>query len=1205
MSVSADLFELPRNPFPGLRPFQSRESHLFFGRDGQSEQMIEKLADRRFLAIVGVSGSGKSSLLRAGLLPALKGGFMTGAGSNWRIALIRPTNDPIGNLARELNAPHVFGASEAGEAGFRLAFTEATLRLGSRGLIEVARQNRLPAGDNLLIVVDQFEELFRFARAASSDAREERERDQNDAAAFVKLLIEARTQREINLHVVLTMRSDYLGDCTRFWDLPEAVNEGQYLIPRLTRDQLREAISGPIALKGAQITPRLVNRLLNDIGENQDQLPVLQHALMRVWDEWTEKRMEVGGRPHREVHEGEAIDLCCYEAAGEMAQALSRHADEAYNELPDDRHRRIAEKLFKCLTEKGPDNREVRRPATLGEIRAVAEATETEVVRVIEAFRHPGRSFLTPAAGTPLRAQDLIDISHESLARLWTRLKGWVEEESLSASFYRRLVETAESHREGNAALWHDPDLQVALNWREKRKPNETWAQRYHGGYEDAISFLTASRKQRDEESAAIEQRRKEELEAERRRAQEAARSASRLRKLIFAIILGTLATGAASAFAFFTYRKSLETELDRLRLSSVASMNLAQKEKSTNGVRELLDDFFSSSRRQDQRDLRYFAWRCLWRNYHNEKETLRGHEETVRSVAFSPDGLLLASGDDDGKLMLWEVRTAKELARLNAQGKIINSLAFSADGLLLASAESDGRVTLWNVKSRAEARTLTGHEDAVNSVAFSSDRLTLASGGRDGAVKLWNIQTGEAVKTLTGHNDSVHSVAFSPNGLTLASGSLDRTVRLWDAKTGKVEKTLTGHEASVASVAFSPDGRTLASGSADQTLILWDVESGSVLRKLIPEARVTAVAFSPNGRWLASGDRDGIVSLWDVEKEQVLKTLPGHKDSVHSVAFSPDGQMLTSGSSDKTVKLWEPGAGRGEDHHNGGINAVAISLDGLTLASGGADNEVKLWDVKNETVFATLRGNADSVNSVTFSPDGLTLASGSEDGALKLWDVKNRRELAALQDRGKSIRSIAFSPDGRILASADGTARLWDVNTRSVRATLQGDANAVAFSPDGRMLAGGSEDGALRLWEVGSQKEIWSRAGHEHPIRAVSFSSDGQTLASGSLDGTMKLWVVKNGVQRGVLKSDGKAIKSIAFSPDGRVLASGSEDWVVRLWDVQSGISLATLEGHGQAVNSVVFSPGGRMLASGSSDLTVKFWRAATDDEIARQRNK
>lgn len=492
--------EAPLHPFPGLRPFKFSESHLFFGRDGQSERLISKLGANHFLAVVGTSGSGKSSLVRAGLLPSLLGGFMTSAGSDWRVAMMRPGNDPIGSLAQSLNCTDVFGSEIHENAELQTVLTEATLQRGSRGLIDAVRQAGLTQHENLLVVVDQFEELFRFARVSqNNDYR-------NEAAAFVKLLLEASSQRELPIYVVLTMRSDYLGDCSQFWGLPEAINESQYLIPRLTRDYLKEAMSGPISVAGGEITPRLVARLLNDVGEDQDQLPVLQHLLMRIWDESKELQLTITSiedgktvtTPHRKLHQGNAIDLCCYDAVGGMTEALSRHADEALAELRDERSREVAEKLFKALTEKGSDNREIRRPVALNEICAIVGASDAEVVTVVETFRKPSRSFLMPAADRPLKSDSMIDISHESLIRAWVRLREWVEEESRSARIYRRLADTAVLHKSNDAGLYRDPDLQIALAWREKAKPNRAWATRYHPEFELAMAFLDKSVQERD-----------------------------------------------------------------------------------------------------------------------------------------------------------------------------------------------------------------------------------------------------------------------------------------------------------------------------------------------------------------------------------------------------------------------------------------------------------------------------------------------------------------------------------------------------------------------------------------------------------------------------------------------------------------------------------------------------------------------------------
>ena len=534
------------NPFPGLRPFESDEDHLFFGREKQIDELLRRLRSCRFLSVVGTSGTGKSSLVRSGLIPALQGGFMAKAGSSWRIAKLRPGEDPIGHLAASLSAPEVLG-TDAELAGANRVLLEATLHRSTLGLVEAVRQAKIPQYDNLLVVVDQFEELFRFQR----DRQVGSSRD--EAAAFIKLLLEATHQDVVPIYIVATMRSDFIGECMEFPGLPEAVNAGQYLVPRMTRDELRSAITGPVAVGGGEIAPRLVLRLLNDVGNDHDQLPVLQHALMRTWDHWQHQR------------EGGPIDVADYEAIGTMRQALSLHAEEAYQETNSDQGRRVAERMFKALTDIFSDPRGVRRPCSIKQLSAVCEVSEPEVIRIAEIFRQPGRSFLTPPPAMPLDWRSIVDLSHESLMRCWTRLIAWAEEERASARVYTRLSQASAWFEEGTAGLWHDPELELGLRWKRQNSPTEAWAERYNSSFARAMDFLDRSEKERDR------------LEAERER--------QRKRKLVqarvLACVLGTLLVIAL----FFIYvakkqRDRAEANLGLARRAVDESLSSAGREQ-------------------------------------------------------------------------------------------------------------------------------------------------------------------------------------------------------------------------------------------------------------------------------------------------------------------------------------------------------------------------------------------------------------------------------------------------------------------------------------------------------------------------------------------------------------------------------------------------------------------------------------------------
>jgi hypothetical protein len=505
------------NPFPGLRPFREEEEYLFFGRESQVDVMVDKLAARSFLAVIGTSGSGKSSLVNCGLRPALRRGVMAGAGSAWRIAQFRPGSDPIRALARALAQPRVlFREVEVGGASLG-EMIEATLELSNLGVVDLFEQAQLEGQANLLLVVDQFEELFRYSLQAGSTP--EATGTDTRAVAFVNLLLEA-AKSEHPIYVVLTMRSDFLGDCARFSGLPEAVNEGQYLVPRLTREERRAAITGPIAVGGGEISPVLLTRLVNDVGDNPDQLSILQHALNRTWAQW-----------QRERKGGEPISLSHYEAIGTMAHALDHHAERAFAELTTERQKRICEVVFQALTDKGSDARGVRRPTDFATLCAIADASPDEVTAVLDVFRKPSRSFLMPPALETLEPASIIDISHESLMRVWKRLRDWVEREAESAAQFRRLAQNAALHARGAAGLMADPELSLMLEWQRTWQPNAAWAGRYYAGFEQAIFFLEQSRMARD----AVLLLEKEEA----RRALERARRVAAVLGMAFVVALG------------------------------------------------------------------------------------------------------------------------------------------------------------------------------------------------------------------------------------------------------------------------------------------------------------------------------------------------------------------------------------------------------------------------------------------------------------------------------------------------------------------------------------------------------------------------------------------------------------------------------------------------------------------------------------------
>ncbi|MEG3987075.1 AAA-like domain-containing protein, partial [Microcoleus sp. S28C3] len=460
-------------------------------------------------------------------------------------------------------------------------------------------------------------------------------------------------------------------------------------------------------------------------------------------------------------------------------------------------------------------------------------------------------------------------------------------------------------------------------------------------------------------------------------------------------------------------------------------------------------------------------------------------------------------------------VSAVKERNYLEGHSNSVRSVAFSPDGKTLASASSDHTIKLWNLQTQKPIATLTGHSNSVYSVVFSPDGKTLASGSDDNTIKLWNLESQKPITTLSGHSNSVYSVAFSPDGKTLASASSDNTITLWNLESQKPIATLTEHRAPVNSVAFSPDGLTLASAS-DNTITLWNLESQKPIATLTEHLTpVRSVAFSPDGKTLASASNDNTIKLWNLESQKPISTLTEHSSSVYSVAFSPDGLTLASASNDNTIKLWNLESQKPIatlTGHSNSVSSVAFSPDGLTLASASFDNTIKLWNLESQKPITTLTGHSNSVLSVAFSPDGLTLASASSDKTIKLWHLESQKSIATLSAHSNSIWSVAFSPDGLTLASAssDKTIKLWHLESQKSIATLSGHSNpvlSVAFSPDGLTLASASSDKTIKLWHLESQKTIATLSGHSDSVWSIAFSPDGLTLASASSDKTIKLW--------------------------------------------------------------------------------------------------
>lgn len=992
------------SPFPGLRPFRTEETHLFFGREGQIDEVLTKMSKHRFVAVLGTSGSGKSSFMYCGLIPSLYGGFMTEAGANWRVVVTRPGSAPIDNLSRAITQSELPDAPEE-KVTIQNNVNQAVLRSSSLGLAELVKQVRHSPDEQILILVDQFEELFRFNQDIDANHA-------NETLAFVKLLSEAVAQRQVPIYVVMTMRSDYIGDCAEFPDFTSMINDSHYLIPQMTREQKRQAVLGPVAVGGGKMSSRLVQQLLNDLGSNPDQLPILQHALMRTWDFWA---------THAHT-DNEELDLYHYESIGGMAEALSMHANEAYEELSTE-EQELCCKIFKCLTEKGADGRGIRRPTKVCDIAEITEESEEKILAIVERFRRPGRTLLMPSMLVNAHSNTVLDISHESLMRIWDRLRGWVQEESESVKVYLRLAEAAAMFQLGTSSLWRPPDLQVAMAWEEKEKPNKAWGLRYHPTYERTMNFLANSKQAYEEEQRGKEKMQKKRLQRAR----------------LTALILG-LAMIVSSFFLVYAQIQTLQAE-ENLELARVQEEKAIKNQLEADKLRKRAENKALEAEREKLRanekateaeQQRQYAERASRRAQEARIEALRSAAEADSARTAAEENAIEAArqkkqSDRNAELAKREQSRA-EKERQSAQKLRFKAIAqtMAVKSLQLEDSAQEGLVAQQAFLFNEQYNDKELDSDIYNGLYYARKKLE----GEAFNIFQGNPHKGVVAQVTSGEDGSLYSVGH------------DGCLKKWNATTGESEEVLqTSQVFKNIAIQKGKDGTSkYALGSEEGIITIGVLEDPLSQRKYnAHKGNVWGVHASQNQKGIISYGSDGLLMFQSWDGNEVYPIYYSAKNKTKSISEVPNASywigLLESGEVIRFENAPNSAVDTVMANTQDKANTLTVSPNGNELAIGTTSGKVSLWNIETRQFSQLLTGHSALISQIRYSSDGKWLATSSFDGKVLLWDRRKLSSpIAIFNDHEGWVWSVEFAKDNQsvITASGSGVIKEYELNMES-----------------------------------------------------------------------------------------------------------------------------------------------------------------------------
>ncbi|BAP56417.1 WD40 repeat-containing protein [Thioploca ingrica] len=1134
---------LTSSPYKHLAPYDLADKELFYGRQKTMQNMAKKIIHHKIVTLSGIAGSGKTSLINAGLIPLL-------ANNGYVYVYFREYSDPLQQLHTYLSQYNFV----------------AEVQFAS--LINLIQAIKFYQSNHIVIFFDQFEY---FLTQVSSSKR----------YAFIKSLQHCLDQaslpeQKIKINLVFILQQDFLGQLFAEFEtiLPSLLSKATHLnLLLLNQHEAREAIIKPLTHLDVNISydEDFINKiLLTDLVSqtNDKYLGIYPPYLQIVCSQLYEAAYQALERQSTVI-----INQSLYDKLGGAKNILSLYLDNNIEKIVAEPQQIVAfRSLLKTMVQATP----TRRFISLDNLPSSLPLSKTEIVNFVE----------------QLRTRGLIEIHQQTFSLAYEfmidQVRNWSDEA-------RNEIEYQQAKKNLSQGL---------IEWQTKgtllKESQINQIRQYLPIlYETEQQLLTLS------EISNKKANQPKEFPNKRTLFLAATRQLNFNQRLIATLFLVFIAI-SFGIYSYGKAIEVNQEKNQVLRSQSLFLAHLARQQtnqgNALNGMLLSLEALPIKKNRPYVSEAEGQLYHAAIRPH--ERYLLAGHKDRVFYATFSPNGLWLVTASGDNTARLWEVKTGQLVKLLQGHTGTVFHSTFSPNSQFILTSSNDKTARLWEVPTGKLIRIFKGHQQGIYHAAFSPDGQIIATASQDHTARLWEVATGNLINVLTGHSDWVKQVTFSPSGWLLVTASGDKTARVWEVSNGKLLSVLKGHDGEVYQASFSPDGQNVITVAADNTARLWEIRSGRLIHTFAGHHFwVASASFSPDGQYLVTAAFDHTARLWAVRNGQLLHIFKGHQAEIYHTSFSPDGQYIATASFDNTVRLWEVNTGqlvnvlRG---HQANVYHVAFSPDGQYLVTSSSDQTARLWEIKSNQLLRILKGQTQGISQAAFSPDSQRLVTSSDDHTAYLWETNEGHLLKVLSGHEEKLTSTAFSPDGQYLvtASQDHTARLWPVKNGQVVKILKGHQGPIwyaTFNPQSQIIITASADKTARLWQVSDGKLLNILQGHTDGVLYADFSPDGQGVVTAAEDGTARLWEVSSGESTQLFQGHKDAINYVAFSPNGQLILTASQDKTAGLWEVERGKLLHLLKGHEGALSSAAFSPDGQLVVTASTDKTARLWQVAS----------